>query len=139
MTRKGQLTPHRICSCGKRKAYYAKSCRACYVPEKPLLGKRGANHPTWKGGFEIDRDGYVRTYAPDHPWPRRNGYVLEHVRVMELELGRRLRPDECVHHRDHDRRNNTRPNLELMLKGAHSKHHRRLQLEHRRDAQGRFA
>lgn len=131
----------RTCSlCGGKKNFYALSCRKCSVPKKPLLGRRGPDHPAWKGGQDTDRDGYVRTYAPDHPWPRRNGYVREHIRVMELRLGRRIRPGEIVHHRDHDRRNNALENLELMTHSQHSKHHRRLDLHRRhRDEAGRFA
>lgn len=90
--------------------------------------------------MEIDRDGYIRRYAPDHPWPRRNGYVRENVRVMELHLGRRINPDEVVHHLDGDRQNNVLANLELMLASVHSREHRR-QDSHlrRRDIKGRFA
>lgn len=86
-------------------------------------GKTGANHPCWKGGRIIDRDGYVRTWAPNHPWPRK-GYLLEHIRVVELSLGRRLLPSECVHHKDHDKKNNALENLEILNRGAHSKMHR---------------
>jgi hypothetical protein len=100
---------------------------------------KGPLHPTWKGGQEIDRDGYVRTYAPDHPWPRKNGYVRENVRVMELYIGRRLKSDEVVHHKDGDRLNNKLANLEIMLKGEHSSLHRKADMRNRkRDARGRF-
>ncbi len=135
------MTPRRICpDCGGRKAFYAKRCRGCTAPTKPLLGRTGAAHPAWKGGSEIDRDGYIRAYAPAHPWPRRNGYVREHVRVMELSLGRRIKPGEVVHHKDHDRRNNALDNLELMGRGEHSRAHRRKDVADRnRDEQGRFA
>jgi hypothetical protein len=131
----------RICpKCQGRKAFYAASCRRCSTPNKPLLGRKGANHPAWKGGTEVDRDGYIRTYAPSHPWPRRNGYVLEHVRVMELSIDRRLASDETVHHKDHDRQHNSLGNLELKKRSEHSRLHR-LQDTHlrSRDAAGRFA
>ena len=86
-------------------------------------GKRREEHPCWKGGRLIDRDGYVRVWAPDHPWPR-SGYMMEHVRVMELKIGRRLTPKECVHHSDHNRQNNAPENLELLTRSEHSKLHR---------------
>ena len=138
---KGTLTPNRVCPmCGSRKGFYAKTCRGCSPKQQPLLGKKGPAHPAWKGGQEIDRDGYIRTYAPEHPWPRKNGYVRENVRVMELHLGRRLLPHEVVHHKDHDRRNNSLGNLEIKTTGQHSREHRLVDTCRRqRDTAGRFA
>jgi len=131
----------RVCpTCGGPKSYYAKFCRPCSPKQTPLLGRKGSDHPAWKGGLEVDRDGYIRRYAPDHPWPRKTGYVLEHVRIMELRLGRRIGPTEVVHHRDHDRQNNADENLELTERGQHSREHRRLDLHRRRrNAAGQFA
>jgi len=86
-------------------------------------GKTGAKHPCWKGGRIIDRDGYIRTWAPTHPWPRK-GYIAEHVRVMELSINRRLLPSECVHHIDENRQNNSLDNLQVMDRSEHSKLHR---------------
>lgn len=90
--------------------------------------------------MRIDSDGYIKRYAPDHPWPRRSGYVFEHVMVMELHLGRRMTPGEVVHHKNHDKRDNRLENLELLLAGEHSARHR-AQDGHlrRRDSHGRFA
>lgn len=48
----------------------------------------------------------------------------EHVVVMERRLGRRLLPDEVVHHIDRDRSNNAEDNLALMTRTAHSRLHR---------------
>jgi hypothetical protein len=59
---------------------------------------------------------------------------------MELAIGRRLRRGEVVHHRDHDRRNNSLENLELRGAGEHSREHRLEDTHLRtRDALGRFA
>lgn len=127
-------------SCGKAKDFHAKTCRECCAPGLGHPGKKGPNHPTWKGGQRLSRDGYIRTYAPDHPWPRKSGYVFEHVRILELSIGRRLLPGEVVHHKDHDRLNNSLENLELQRAGEHSRHHRRLDTHLRkRDSLGRFA
>ena len=112
---------------------------AKHLYAKPLLGRTGPEHPAWKGGQRIDRDGYIRTYAPDHPWPRKSGYVPEHVRLMELQVGRRLRPDESVHHVNGNRQDNDLANLELTTRGEHSRHHRALDIHRRqRDDRGRF-
>lgn len=125
--------------CGGKKDFYAIACRKCTQYKKPLYGRKGPNHPAWKGGVRIDEDGYVKRYAPDHPWPRKGGYVLEHVRVMELHIGRRLNVGEVVHHKDHDRRNNALENLEIMSASEHSRLHREHDTHLRRRVAGRFA
>jgi hypothetical protein len=106
-------------------------------------GQRGPDRKSNRGGpgnRYVDRDGYVIVYAPDHPWPRRSTNVAEHVMVMELHLGRRIRRNECVHHKDEDRQNNDLSNLELKTRGAHSSEHRRKDVMYRtRDRLGRFA
>jgi hypothetical protein len=71
------------------------------------------------------RSGYIRCYAPDHPHLGGRAHVLlEHVRLMELEIGRRLHPDEVVHHRDRNRQNNDMSNLQLMTRAGHTRLHR---------------
>lgn len=67
--------------------------------------------------------GYVREYNPFHPFGSRRGLVLQHRLVVERNLGRLLRPEEIVHHRDGNRSNNLLPNLELMAsQTAHMRH-----------------
>lgn len=136
----GRITKRTCPKCGGPKDFHAKACRKCATWSLGHVGKKGPSHPTWKGGTRIDRDGYLKRYAPDHPWPRKSGYVFEHVRVMELSLGRRMELGEVVHHRDHDKQNNDLSNLEVQRAGEHSQHHRRLDAHLRkRDSLGRFA
>jgi len=47
-----------------------------------------------------------------------------HVVMMEERIGRRLKPDECVHHIDGNPSNNVWENLALMTFAAHSRLHR---------------
>jgi transposase len=78
----------------------------------------GEKNHCWRGG--VDSDGYVRVYQPDHPHAKANGTVLEHRLVMEKKIGRYLRPEEVVHHIDHDKANNDPDNLMLFPNnGAH--------------------
>lgn len=137
----GSLSKRTCPKCLGTKDFYAKTCRKCQDKPRGWLGIKGEQHPTWKGGFLIDADGYIKTYAPTHPFPRRGGYVYEHDRILELELGRRLdHRVESVHHQNHDKRDNRRENLLLISRGEHSRHHRNLDVHLRqRDALGRFA
>lgn len=48
----------------------------------------------------------------------------QHVILIEGVLGRRLRRDKVVHHRDENKHNNSICNLELMTRSEHAKHHR---------------
>lgn len=56
-------------------------------------------------------------HRPDHPRaPSGNGYVFEHILVMEERLGRYLYADETIHHRNGVRDDNRMENLELWVK-----------------------
>lgn len=70
---------------------------------------------------------YRLIYKPEHPasmssdnW---NGYVYEHIYVMENYLGRLLNENEVVHHLDCNPRNNRIENLLLLTRAMHSKIH----------------
>ena len=70
---------------------------------------------------------YRVLYKPDHPtcmtsdnW---NGYVYEHIYVMEKHLNRPLEENEVVHHLDCNPANNRLSNLLLLSRGMHAKLH----------------
>lgn len=50
----------------------------------------------------------------------------EHIVVAEKILGRKLNPDEIVHHIDEDKRNNDPYNLAVMTRSDHTTYHNRL-------------
>ena len=78
--------------------------------------------PEQKGKFKL-KQGYIYVYAPKHPYATKRGYVMEHRLVMEAHLGRYLKPNELVHHKNGIKDDNRIENLELMTKGTHiSKH-----------------
>ncbi len=47
----------------------------------------------------------------------------EHRAVMEKSIGRKLGPDEIVHHKDGNRLNNSLTNLELTTRREHAREH----------------
>lgn len=114
-----------LCDCGNARA----------VPTAPLINGNtkscgcrrrdtmktmsGPMCPTWKGGRH-EQEGYVLLRATHHPRAKaKNGYVWEHVLVMEQTLGRHLLPGETVHHKNGIRDDNRPENLELWAK-SHS-------------------
>lgn len=65
---------------------------------------------------EIKKGDYLYALVPDHPNATKNGYVLMHRVIMENHLGRLLGKDKVVHHKDHNKFNNSVDNLEVMDK-----------------------
>ena len=49
--------------------------------------------------------------------------IREHRAIMEEHLGRKLLPEELVHHKDGDKRNNNILNLEITTRSEHAKMH----------------
>lgn len=86
-------------------------------------------------GISLKASGYVELTKGTHKGRR------EHVLLMEERLGRRLLPDEVVHHIDRNRSNNTADNLALVTRAGHARLHRfedKLEGIERKRVNGRF-
>lgn len=79
-------------------------------------------NPKWKGG-QTKSGGRVLLRAIGHPYANSWGYVYRYRLVMEKKLGRYLRPDEIVHHKDGNFTNDRLSNLELCDSSLHSTIH----------------
>ena len=63
---------------------------------------KGAQHPGWKGGFNINQ-GRVYLYHPGHPRANSRGYVLQSIIIAEDILGKPLPHGAKVHHANLDK------------------------------------
>ena len=74
----------------------------------------------------LDRStGYEYFFDRAHPLAKKNGLVAYHRHVASVKLGRWLRREEVVHHRDGQRANNDPQNLEVMTRQSHTSHHQK--------------
>jgi hypothetical protein len=64
---------------------------------------------------KVDDQGYVQVFAPDHANARKSKRVPKHRMVMAEFLGRALRANENVHHKNGVKTDNRIENLELWV------------------------
>lgn len=118
--------PHQLCRVcsGKiaiqrdefRNASHADDCQCQRCKTAQGLLTRDSN-PAWSGGRRKHKSGYVYVIVDEDDPMRcmagRDPYVFEHRLVLARHLGRPLKPNETVHHRNGNRLDNRLENLEL--------------------------
>ena len=86
---------------------------------------RSSQHRTtypWKGGRKF-HEGYWMIWKPEHPLAHKNGYIPEHRLVIMEHLGRLLKKNEVVHHKNHNKTDNRIENLIVMPRKVHQSLH----------------
>ena len=92
----------------------------------------GKHHRFLKGHHSkkakvFTKHGYVKIKKPEHPRADTNGYVYEHILVMEELLKRPILITEAIHHINGKGTDNTPGNLMLFKTNAmHSSYHKRI-------------
>ena len=98
--------------------------------------RRGAKNSKWRGGQIKFQGGRILIYQPDHPCPNSsNCYVFRYRLVLEAFLGRYLRPDEIVHHRNGNVADDHLGNLTIFSRRRHQLVHI---ADRKRDSRGRW-
>lgn len=112
----GQMIPCKQCG----KLFY--STRNDFCCKQCARDYRSANmvHKTYT------ENGYLVKYEKGY---NKKGNVKLHRAIMEEKLGRRLAPDEIVHHKDGNKQNNDIENLEVLPWGEHSRIHRQKDIQ----------
>lgn len=121
--------------CGKEVWHQRKDLKRACSPQcaHAFAGShpRGKDHPNWKGGRYLRKDGYVAVQVlSDSPYHTmafdKWGYVLEHRLIMAQHIGQCLLDSEVVHHvgtkypqgSRENKSDNRIENLELLPNGA---------------------
>jgi hypothetical protein len=101
--------------------------------EHAMIGAARKYRPAQAITFKTNNHIYIR--YPAHPKSNKNGQVpLSHI-IIERNIGRCLKDDEIVHHKDCDPLNNSIANLEILSRSEHMKFHSN---ERRRNHEGKF-
>lgn len=104
----------------------------------PVLRQLRTNSAKPNTGRVEASNGYILIrVGTDHPMADVRGYAYEHRLVMAEKLGRNLRPDEIVHHKNEIKSDNDPSNLELCEGIAeHFERHRKSDSNLRRVGEG---
>ena len=108
--------------CGKtsRRSYCIKCFSKHNAEFRDYSSVTGENNHMWKGGRYLSQGYWMLSI--------KGKTIIEHVHIIETEIGRKLTKDECVHHIDMDKSNNERNNLMLTNRKEHVRLHHAYEL-----------
>lgn len=107
----GKLRSGHTISCGCWSKEQSSRIAMAYLVGKRSLAPNGTLPPRIKKG------GYVKIHDRYHHRADKAGFVFEHIKVMERHLGRKMLPNEYVHHKNGVNNDNRIENLELWVTG----------------------
>ena len=108
--------------CQKR---FTGKCQKCHAETSSPPHYYGSDNPAWKRGWFLFDKGYI--------WISERGNTFaEHRLVMEKHLGRSLKSNELIHHKNGVKTDNRLENLELCTRAEHINIHRDKLLNGRR-------
>lgn len=102
----------RPASAVQKNNFCSRQCQNDYL-SKSMAGE---NHPSWKNGRGLS-SGYIMVLQPD------GKRIGEHRLVAEELIGRKLLPDEVVHHINGNGLDNSPDNLQVMSRADHMRLH----------------
>lgn len=109
-----------------KRANFGGHCRACMLKQaregatrwRKTRYKKGSRWETSAGYIALGSSAIVDAELPMfRAMLKTGGSVLEHRWVMAKHLGRPLRSDECIDHRDGNKTNNEIDNLRIYVRG----------------------
>ena len=112
------------CGFEPKKPLPSENCKKAV--SKAKKGKIKEQSSNWKGGKRIDkRTGYVLIWSS-----KEKKYLREHRVIMEQYLGRKLKSNEDVHHKNRIKTDNRIENLEVLTKSQHTIKHEKEDKKH---------
>lgn len=81
--------------------------------------KAGSDSPSWRGGRQKDKYGYILVYAPGYYQGKRTLYVREHILVWEKAHSRKVPKGWVIHHINGKKDDNRPKNLFALPRKSH--------------------
>lgn len=112
-------------------SHYKRNARCCsrtchFIYQSLREYKKDKEHHCFKTGEVKTKRGYIMILRHSHPFRDKNNRVGKHRLIIERKIGRYLKKNEVVHHKNQNPSDNRLKNLQLMTKSEHTKLHNKL-------------
>lgn len=95
-----------------------------YIVNHKNRGKLGRDAAGYKTGIIVDKSrGYATIMRRHHKYADKRGRVYLHRYLKELDLGHYITKEYDVDHINEDKRDNSPENLQVLLRGDHTRRH----------------